>query len=171
MAKRRISPKQPKSFAADAAIFLSAALFSLPALASSSTPIPCPLSNLATLEVLPGELIATKISNDVSYVTPVKDPIARTSGLANPTSLLAPRAEAAIREAFRDSVTGATRSAAPELAKAVVTPPMASTASELDESDDVGEKLEAPSAMKTRLPGVSDDDLSRFKKQMFRRDI
>ncbi len=171
MAQGRFSPKHPKSFAAEAAIFLSAVLFSLPALASSSTPIPCPLSDLATLEVLPGELMATKVSNDISYLIPVKDAMTKTSGLANPTSLLAPRAEAAIREVFRDSTTGATRSTAPELAKAVVTPPMVSTASELDESDDADEKRVTPSAMKTRLPGVSDDDLSRFKKQMFRRDI
>lgn len=162
MAERRYSPKQPKSFAADAAIFLTAALFSLPALASSSTQIPCPLTDQATLEVSTDELVATKVSHDVSYVAPGKGSVTRTSDIVNPMSLLAPRAEAAIREAFRDSDTVAT--------KTLITPPMAGTAPELAESDEDA-KIETPSGMTTRLPGVSDDDLSRFKKQMFRRDI
>ena len=170
MAERRISPKQPKSFAADAAIFLTAALFSLPALASNSTPIPCPLSEQATLEVLPDELVASTVSHDVSYVVAGKPPAAKSSDIANPVSLLAPRAEAAIREAFRDGETDAARTTVSELIRTVITTPMAGTEADID-APEADAKIETPSGMTTRLPGVSDDELSRFKKQMFRRDI
>ncbi len=170
MAERRISPKQPKSFAANAAIFLTAALFSLPALASSSTPIPCLLSDQATLKALPDELVATTVSHDISYVAPDKAPAPKTSDIANPVSPLAPRAEAAIRAAFRDGESVVSRTSVSELIRTVVTTPMAGAESEIDERENDA-KIETPSGMTTRLPGVSDDDLSRFKKQMFRRDI
>ena len=170
MAERRYSPKQPKSFAADAAIFLSAALFSLPALASNSTPIPCPLSVQATLKVSPDELVATTVSHDVSYVVAGKAPAAKSQDIANPVSLLAPRAEAAIREAFRDGETAPAHTRVSEQITTIVTTPMAGTEAEIDASEKDA-KIETPSGMTTRLPGVSDDDLSRFKKQMFRRDI
>ncbi len=67
-------------------------------------------------------------------------------GAITPARLLAPRAEAAIEEVFRtDSVTDLTKRDA--------------------------SRSEAEPAMETRLPGVSDDDQSQYKKQMYRRDI
>lgn len=59
--------------------------------------------------------------------------------------LLKPRVEATVREVFADDET--------EPAEAVQT-----------EADD-------SVIMNTRVPGVSDDELARFKRQMYRRDI
>ncbi len=61
--------------------------------------------------------------------------------------LLKPRVEATVREVFADSDDEA------EPAEAVQT--------EADE----------PVIMNTRVPGVSDDELARFKRQMYRKDI
>ena len=63
-----------------------------------------------------------------------------------PDHLLAPGAAAAILEAFR-------------------TDPLTDMAKR--EKD----KPESEPVMETRLPGVSDEDQSRFKKRMYRRDI
>ena len=168
MAERRISPKHPKSFAANAAIFLSAALISLPALGSNSTPIPCPLSDQATLDVSPDELVATAVSHDVSYAAPGR--ASAKTDTSNPVSLLAPRAEAAIREAFQQGESAPAGTRVSELLRTVVTTQLESTDSDVNAPEEDA-KIETPSGMTTRLPGVSDDDLSRFKKQMFRRDI
>lgn len=63
-----------------------------------------------------------------------------------PARLLAPRAKAAIEEAFRtDSLIDLTKH---------------------DEN-----RSESELKMETRLPGVSADDQSLYKKQMYRRDI
>lgn len=171
MAKRRDTPRKTKSIAAEAAIFVTAAIFSLPALATNDSPIPCPESEQATLTVAKNELVASKVSHDISYVTPDKAPVAVKTKIVNPASLLAPRAEAAIREAFEDS-DEETASPAPvgTFIRSAVTPPMVEAETS---SDPVIEDTESQSdsGMTTRLPGVSDDDLSRFKKQMFRRDI
>lgn len=169
MAERRIPPKQPGSFAANAAILLTAAFFSLPAVASSSTPIPCPKSEQPNLKVSTDALAATTVSHDISYVTPSQNAVPKQSENINPASLLAPRAEAAIREAFGESEQSPTVAPVIELIK-TVTPPMADGETQLDEFEEDA-TIETPSGMTTRLPGVSDDDLSRFKKQMFRRDI
>tara|TARA_R110002096_G_scaffold117236_3_gene254155 strand:+ start:15132 stop:15647 length:516 start_codon:yes stop_codon:yes gene_type:complete len=171
MAQRRRAPKQPKSIAAEAAIFVTAAIFSLPALATTQSPMPCPKSEPATLTVPKNELIASKVSHDISYTSADKPAIAIRTKMVNPASLLAPRAEAAIREAFEDSSSeSATPAPAGAFLKTTVTPPMADVETG---ADPVTDDTETPteSGMTTRLPGVSDAELSRFKKQMFRRDI
>lgn len=170
MAKRHDPRKHPDSFAASAAIFLTAALFSLPALASTTSSLPCPNSR-PSLDVSADELVTATVSHDVAYVAPDKSTAARLPATLTPASLLAPRAEAAIREAFRDNQTTSENTAVIDLAKTTIaTPPMAGTESEADKTEDDA-RMETPSGMTTRFPGVSDDDLSRFKKQMFRRDI
>lgn len=172
MAQRRHTPKQTKSIAAEAAIVVTAAIFSLPALATNQSSIPCPKSERATLSVPKTELTASKVSHDIAYTAADKATVVVRTKLANPASLLAPRAEAAIREAFEDS-SKESASPAPAgtfLKTSTVTPPMV----DIDTGNDavIDETETSPeSGMNTRLPGVSDADLSRFKKQMFRRDI
>jgi hypothetical protein len=82
---------------------------------------------------------------------------------------LAPRAEAAIRDAFEESDRFSIDSPDVNASRAVLAPPMAGMDSKADTTDDNGE--EPVSGMNTKLPGVSDDLSSRYKKQMFRRDI
>lgn len=85
--------------------------------------------------------------------------------------LLAPRAEAAIREAFEVTQSAAENSPDEESAQTVATSPMAKTKSAADATDINESQTEAPLGMNTRLPGVSEEDLLLYKKQMFRKDI
>ena len=170
MAKRHDPRKHPDSFAASAAIFLMAALFSVPALASTPSSVPCPNSR-PSLDVSANELVTATVSHDIAYVAPDKATTARPAAAIKPVNLLAPRAEAAIRKAFRDNETTSDGTALVDLAETTTaTPPMVGTEAETEKTEDDA-RIETPSGMTTRFPGVSDDDLSRFKKQMFRRDI
>ena len=140
---RRYKTNQRNTFAAGAAVFVIAGICTAPALAATSSQIDCPEeATKATLDV-PARLLTTDlVSLDEIEIAPS-------------SSLLAPRASAAIRNAFISSHT-------PPLVGADAKPV---SASEDDESTvpDPG--------MNTKLPGVSDEDLLRYKKQMYRRDI
>ena len=146
---RRYKFNQRNTFAAGAAIFVMAGVCTAPALAANTARVDCPEETTkATLDVS-ARLLAT---NGVSHSLPDTeiDEIEAT-----PSSLLAPRAAEAIRNAFMSSHT-------PPMIGADTKP---ASASESDEST-------VPDAeMNTELPGVSDEDLLRYKKQMYRRDI
>jgi hypothetical protein len=83
--------------------------------------------------------------------------------------LLAPRAEEAIREAFKEVDSATLHSSDTDLSDAALTPPMAGAESKAETVE--AENKGVVSGMNTKLPGVSDDAMSRYKKQMFRRDI
>lgn len=154
MAERRETPKQPKSFAANVAIVISAAFLGLPAVAATDSPVPCPASERATLVVKASELTAVAVSHDVSFAPASSDAKVEDAEIVNSATLLAPRAEAAIRDAFKESDVS--------VLPVTLTTPVVGNDAEEDKDD---------TAMITRLPGVTDDELSRFRKQMFRRDI
>ena len=63
----------------------------------------------------------------------------------SPEDLLAPRVDAELRKVFDEQATPATETAEPDVDKQPV--------------------------MNTRVPGVSDEDLAEFKRQMYRTDI
>jgi hypothetical protein len=163
MTNRRSKLFLSKPVVAKAAIVATCALFALPALASSPAETPCPKSEQATLIVPASELVTTTVSHDVL-------PVSKSSTGVSKTSLLAPRAEAAIREAFNDSEFPADQAGTAvdvELINTVLQPPAAPMA----ETEKADTQPEPQTGMKTQLPGIADDELSRFKKQMFRRDI
>lgn len=93
-------------------------------------------------------LVAALFALPVLAASTLHDPAdeADKATLDVPDHLLAPGAAAAILEAFR-------------------TDPLTDMAKR--EKD----KPESEPVMETRLPGVSDEDQSRFKKRMYRRDI
>jgi hypothetical protein len=140
---RRYDHKQRNTFAAGAAFFVIAGFCTAPALAATTSQMDCrEEATKATLEV-PVRLLATNlVSHDKIETTP-------------PGNLLAPRASAAIRNAFMSSHT----------------PPMAGTDAKPVSASEDDESTVPDSGMNTELPGVSDSDLVRFKKQMYRRDI
>ena len=119
MAHRQSTPKQQRTFAANAAILVTAAILGAPAFAAAPSPGNVPVSDIESV---------------------------------SSASLLAPRAEAAIRDAFEDSDLSA------EL------PPSETTVKSDTQVFPIRE-------MNTKLPGISDVASSRYKKQMFRRDI
>ena len=166
MADVSTKPSQAKFLAADAAIFVLSVCFALPALAATTGQIPCSETEQANLDVAFAALVAKNVTHEV-LVKPIDDDAsAEQTEIASSNSLLGSRAEAAIREVFKER-----DNAGVELTTAVATPPMAGTDSQSDITANDEDGAEADTGMNIRLPGVSDDDLSQYKKQMFRRDI
>ena len=139
MAERQSMPQAYKRLAASAAVLMLVAWQVGPAHAASNSHIPSDAVADATL-LIPDSNLTTEIAD---------------RGLESPTRLLAPRAEAAIREAF----------------KAAATTPMAEAKLSPDATEVDDAVPETPHDMNTRLPGVSEEDLSSFRKQMYRKDI
>ena len=139
---RRNKLNQRNTFAAGAAFFVMAGI-SAPAIAATSSRIDCPEeSTKATLDV-PALLLTTDlVSLDEIEIAPS-------------SSILAPLASAAIRNAFVSAHT----------------PPMAGTDAKPVSASDDDEITPPESGMITELPGVSDEELLRHKKHMDRRDI
>jgi hypothetical protein len=170
MADRQTAPKQEKTLAAKAALFVLAAIVAAPALATTSSRIPCSEAIEATLNVPVNALITASVSHDIPTPSSKEKPSIDEITVVSAASLLAPRAEAAIRDAFEESDRLSIDSPDANVSRAVLAPPMAGTESKADTTDDNGEGGPV-SGMNTRLPGVSDDLSSRYKMQMFRRDI
>lgn len=175
MAHRQSSPKQQKTFAANAAFLLTAAILSAPAFAATTSSIPCADVSDATLEVSANALVAVAVNHDVPAVpansdTPVDDIEAVSSA-----SLLAPRAEAAIREAFKESERlsedSSSESGEPMFRNSALTQPMVGAGSQPHTVINSNTGATPVREMNTKLPGVSDVASTRYKKQMFRRDI
>lgn len=158
MFERRSKPIQQTTFAASATLCVLAGICTAPALAATSSHIDCPEeSTRATLNVPVYALTTELASHGVAYASvDNNEAIIEIDEieLASSSSLLAPRAAAAIRDAFRLSHTA----------------PMVGTDANPEPAND-DERSLPDSGMNTELPGVSDEDFSRYKKQMYRRDI
>jgi len=152
MSDRRKRPNKRDTLAAAAAIFVYASIFATPVLAAPSSRIPCPEAKQATLEVRLHVLDTEFVTQPATSADPAAN---EAPELASASSLLAPRAEAAIRYAFSLSKTEA----------------VAGTDSESETVPEDDESAEPDSGMHIRLPGISVDDFSRYRKQMYRRDI
>ncbi len=170
MTDRQTAPKQQKSIPASAVFFVMAAIFAAPALAATSIRVPCKDISAPTLDVSLDALITAVVSHDIAVSAAKDDDSVDDIEMISSASLLAPRAEAAIRDAFEGSESAPVVAAGTDLVDAVLTPPMAGAESQTEAADE--DDVQQPeSGMNTRLPGVSDDAMSRYKKQMFRRDI
>ena len=150
MAARQPEPNPNHCFAACVAILLTVAWHAGPAAASANTPEMCDDAGKRSLEMSGRELAVLDVGRDVDADGME---VGQSDGDADallPTNYLSPRAEAALRELLED-----TKKASPD--SPVTDAP----------GVDVGEQP----AMKARVPGVSDNDLARYKRQMYRRDI
>jgi len=136
-------PSEPKlgNTAATAALLVLAGLLSAPALATPTHGSRCADSHDATLDVPTTELTTTPVSHEFDTNAPTEP--------ESPSAdqLLKPRFEATVREIFADEEED----------------------SEPEEVAD--EDNEEPAVLRIRVPGISDEDLVRFKRQMYRRDI
>ena len=139
----RHAPKQQKTFAASAAVLVMAAILGAPSIAATSHSITSSEISEATLEVPASALIPEAVSQEKSTVPTISEAADDDIESVSSASLLVPRAEAAIRDAFKES----------------------------ERSKETLSQTVPVSDMKTKLPGVSDAASSRYKKQMFRRDI
>jgi hypothetical protein len=149
-----------------------AVIFSAPALASNISLIPCSKPASAALNVPTNVLAARVVNHDSPSSTIDNDTASVKVDVRSASGLLAPRAEAAIRHAFESSEMAVTDSSSAVPARLLRTPPMAGTDSKSEPpAADEDSHTDQESGMNTKLPGISDDDLVRYKKQMYRRDI
>jgi len=156
--RRSNRPKQQNTFAASAVLVVLAGICTAPALAATSARLDCPEEATRATLVVPADFLTTVLvsrSNPAELNADEQDIANIDAGkTSSSASLLAPRAAAAIRAAFKLSHT----------------PPMAGTDAKPETATDA-ESTVPDSGMNTELPGVSDEDLTRYKKQMYRRDI
>jgi hypothetical protein len=138
----RPTERKAISLAALAASLALATGFVTTAIAAPSHEPPCGESRDATLEVSEHELSVTLVNHEIE-----DQEAADKVDTLSVNHLLRPRAAATIREVFADSDEDTEQ---PE-------------AQQSDADDTV--------IMNTRVPGFSDYDLARFKRQMLRKDI
>lgn len=141
MAARQSKPEQGNLFAAGGAILLLAAWHADPASANSA-PLCDDVATLA-FEVPAEQLQVDAVSHEVDAQG--TETLNTEIEVISPDHYLAPRVEAALRRVFEDIAT-----------------PVAD-----------GDKpaTEEPPEMNTRVPGLSDEELARYKRLMYRVDI
>jgi len=135
--------RRQTNLAALAASLLLATGFVTTAYAAPVHDTLCSETQDASLEVSENELSPTFVNHEIED----QDAVAKAKAVSA-DQLLRPRAAATIREVFSDSDDGSEQSNA-------------------DEQSDADDTV----IMNTRVPGFSADDLARFKRQMFRKDI
>lgn len=150
MAGRQSEPDPGNRYVAYAAILLAAAWHAGPAAASTTSPEMCDDASKPSFEISGGELEVLNVGRDIDTDGIEIRQSNSDADAVLPTNYLSPRDEAARGELPED-----TKKPAP--ASPVADGPR------VDSS-------EQP-AIKARVPGVSDDDLARYKRQMYRRDI
>lgn len=150
MAGRYISCPAGRKFAASVAAWLLATTFSGPSVASSNVPVNCDEDRRIPLEIPTSELHATNASHefDVEAAVPeesdtIEEPLA-------PAHYLTPKMDTALRQVFEDD------------AEAIPEP---------RENPKPAVGNDEQPAIKARVPGISDTDLARYKRHMYRRDI
>jgi len=167
MASRQSSHQ--RTFAAKAACFVLAAILAAPSLAATSSRIPCSEAVEATLNVAVNTLITETVGHNPPAALIIDESGLEEHSVVSSASFLAPRAEEAIREAFEEIDSAEGKSSDAALSDAIPSLPIAGTESKAEPAK-TNDK-EVVSGMNTKLPGISDEDMTRYKKQMFRRDI
>lgn len=156
MTGQQSKPCQYKHRTAHLSLIVLAACLTTPVLAASPNTIPCDEADVATLEIPLLELSVRTLHHEIS-IAKIDDIAAATEKDAMPHEfLLKPQAQEAIRKAFVKNP------------KAEYTSRSTLDADAADEDDTPARES---SGLNTRLPGVSDDHQSLYKKRMYRRDI
>lgn len=155
MAGLEAVPAKPSGSAPRATLLLLACLLSAPAFAATPHHILCSESDSPTLYVPIESLTTEVISHDLSAKPIEVDDAIKNTDIVINTPILEPRARQAIRKAFRDELI---ETAADEIEVEA-------------KSDDAEIDEQPPRVMNTRLPGVTQEKLERYKRQMYRRDI
>jgi hypothetical protein len=150
MAEQQVAPTVGKAFATGVLVLLAAAWYAAPVLASASSPKMCKDAPSSAFEIPATALDAMKIGADrqsdgIDSSQPRNDGNELSASRYLPASAGARLRRDLKEKTVRDSDDPVTETHATD-----------------------GEKQ---STVKTRVPGVSDVDLARFKRQMYRRDI
>ncbi len=155
MAGRQSLPRQSIIVAAGAALSLLLVWHASPATAASNPQVDCADVADATLDLPIHELKLVPVNHDIDARGPDDPDASDRSDTLSESHALVPRVKAVLRAVFKDSN--------PPVAEAT---PAAADISKPDDAD--SDKLPG---MNTRVPGVSDDELARYKRHMYRTDI
>ncbi len=153
MAGRQTEPEQGNAFAANAVILLLAAWFATPVIAAPTVQIGCDDVADATLDIAVDELKAEIVNHDLEADDGDKTAVGDDSETLSRANYLTPRAAATLREAFEDTAR-----------------PLAEVTPTGEKGADNTTAEELPE-MNTRVPGVTDSELARYRRQMYRIDI
>ena len=159
MARRQFQPyeKRRRGLRVPATVFAClVGLTSLPASAATPHRILCSEADQPTLTVAVDEIAATVSHIELIPADYVAPETPDDDAIVLRRAVLEPRAKAAIREAFQE-IADVEEAADQELGT--------------DLTDERAEEEPKPRAMNTRLPGVSEERMDRYKRQMYRRDI
>lgn len=146
MSGRYVTPMPGRILAFCAAAAALASWHAGPAHASSSVAASCAEAECAPLEIPASQLHASSASHEADSKNVATE---QTEDALPDTRYLPLEAEAALRQVFEDS-------------------PEAGAEPGVDDPVEEGEKQPA---IKARVPGVSEGDLARYKRHMYRRDI
>lgn len=150
MALGQSTPRLGSSFTASAVTLLLIACCAGPVVAAPSTDIGCDDVADASLEVSAQEFKAHVVTHDIESQSSDQSESDSESALLSPASYLSPEAAATVREVFEE------------------VSPLAEATPARDDDADEGE--DTPE-MKSRVPGVSNSELARYRQQMYRVDI
>ncbi len=150
MAGQTIQPASKRSRAPGTALFVLTACLATPALAATPHKILCSEADDPDLEI-PDDALTTEVVHHDLTVTELNDAASVDESAAVRKRILEPRAKAVIREAFEEVNVVSDEEAA--------------------ESENADDEEIAPRIINTRLPGISEERMGRFKRQMYRRDI
>lgn len=150
MAGRYITRPAGRKYAASVAAWLLATTFGGASVASSNVSVDCDEARKMPLEIPTSKLHASNASHefDIEAAVPeesdgIEEPLA-------PAHYLTPKMDTGLRQVFEDN------------AESVPEP-------RNDPKPAVGD--DDKPAIKARVPGISDTDLARYKRHMYRRDI
>lgn len=178
----------PPTFAAyrsaRAALLLALAIACAPALASSSlTPCDEEVRKAQSLDVPAVDLSIRTVDlgsaeSAIAGGQPIDQPI-ESRELALPLLTLTPRAESILQKMFEEPQFSPPSQLDPLPAEAVKSAPVADVITpqpggdKIEQPDDVDSSVENDklNGVSIRLPGVTTDDLVRFKRRMYRTDI
>ena len=150
MAGQQVAPTVGKSYMTVVLVLLAAAWYAAPVFASASSPKMCKDTASSTFEIPVTALDAMEVAGD-----PQSDSIDANQPNNDSNELPATR--------YVPASTG-TQLRGDRIDKAARDSDDPGTDSRVTDGD-------KQSTVKTRVPGVSDDDLARYKRQMYRRDI
>ncbi len=136
-------PEAPKqgNTTATLALLLLTSGFAVPVLAAPDHDIFCDDHHEATLDISAEELAAIPVSHELDA-----QGVHEETETVSADKLLKPRFDATVRKIFSEDES-------------------------VDELQETTTEAEEPAARRIRVPGVSDEDLVRIKRQMYRRDI
>lgn len=150
MARRYLTPISGRLLGACLATWLLASSLGSAALASSSVPPSCEDEASIALKIPASQLLAADVSHEFDEKNAADQRAVDGEDRIAPARFLTPEAKAALRRVFDETDE---------------------TVAEPQADEEAAADSDKPPMIKTRVPGITDGQLARYKRHMYRRDI